>query len=373
MSLHAAGIKELLCAFDPCLPLSRAKTIPASWYFDDSLAALERRALFQITWQLVARAEQLEAVGAFVTADIAGEPIAVVRGDDGILRAFSNVCRHRAARVLEQEEGCASRLRCRYHGWTYDLRGQLRGTPEFEGVENFARGESGLPPLSVDSYGPWVFVKASNGNEKLADALAPLPTYLPQEATAGLEFVQRRAYDLDCNWKVYVDNYLDGGYHVNTVHPGLAGVIDYSGYRSELFASASVQLSPLRPPDPANAGVASVRSGDMAQYWWIFPNLMINAYQDVLDVNIIVPLGTERCRVIFDFYFSPRVDADARNQSMDVAEQVQREDMAICEEVQKGLRSSHYNTGRFSVKREATGYHFHQLLANRLGRAFGDH
>jgi choline monooxygenase len=155
---------------------------------------------------------------------------------------------------------------------------------------------------------------------------------------------------------------------VNTVHPGLAGVLDYSGYRSELFETTSVQLSPLKPAD-ATSPIASVRSGDQAQYWWVFPNLMINAYKNIMDVNIVMPLDAERCRVFFDFYFADEIDADSRGRSIAVADQVQREDMQICEEVQKGLRSANYATGRFSVRREATGYHFHRLIAGRLAGA----
>jgi choline monooxygenase len=180
--------------------------------------------------------------------------------------------------------------------------------------------------------------------------------------------VGRREYELACNWKVYVDNYLDGGYHVNTVHPGLAGVLDYSRYRTELHPCASVQVSPLKPADPG-AAVGGVRVGDVAQYWWLFPNFMLNLYQGVMDVNVVLPLGPERCRVIFDFYFAETEGETARafnRDSIAVADQIQREDVGICEEVQRGLGSRSFATGRFSVKREAAGYHFHQLLARKL-------
>ena len=117
-----------------------------------------------------------------------------------------------------------------------------------------------------------------------------------------MRFVERRSYELRCNWKVFVDNYLDGGYHVNTVHPGLAGALDYAHYRTEVFDKSSVQISPIKPSaDPA---VSKVRTGTHAYYWWIFPNFMLNFYQGLMDVNLVVPLGTDRCRVIFDLYFA---------------------------------------------------------------------
>jgi len=187
----------------------------------------------------------------------------------------------------------------------------------------------------------------------------------------GLRFVERRVYDLACNWKFYVDNYLDGGYHVNSVHPGLASVLDYSRYRTQTVATTSVQRSPLRPAEAGHA-VAAVRVGAEAQYWWVFPNFMLNLYDGVMDTNLVLPLTPDRCRVMFDFYFFETEGEAARQfmrDSIEVAERVQREDIAICEEVQRGLRSRSFDTGRFSVRREAAGYHFHQLLARRLRAA----
>jgi choline monooxygenase len=302
-----------------------------------------------------------------VTADIAGEPIVVVRDDKGVLRAFHNVCRHRAAQVINECEGRVTKLRCRYHGWTYDLAGRLRGTPEFDGVADFCKEEQGLVPLSVDTWGPLVFVHAGRAPEPLAEFLAPLPERTLSLALDHFKFVRRQEYTIECNWKVFVDNYQDGGYHVNIVHPGLAGALDYSQYRTEIFGNTTVQSSPIRPSDDPTVG--KVRTGDNAYYWWIFPNLMINIYQGVMDTNLVLPLGPDRCRVIFDYYFADTAGADAEkfiDNSIAVAHQVQLEDIGVCEEVQRGLKSRSFSTGRFSVKREAGGYHFHRLLARSL-------
>ncbi len=359
-------LEQLLRSFDADRPLARARTIPSAWYHDAELYDLERSKVFGNTWQLVARADQLMQPGDFVTADIAGEPILVVRDDQGVLRAFHNVCRHRAAQVINLPEGKVSKLRCRYHGWTYDLQGQLRGTPEFDGVQEFCKEEQGLVPLAVAAWGPFVFVHEGAPALSLEEYLAPLPEKSAGLGLEKLRFVGRREYDIACNWKVFVDNYQDGGYHVNTVHPGLAGALDYANYRTENFAHASVQISPLKPADSA---VGKVRSGSQAHYWWIFPNLMMNIYQGIMDTNVVLPLGTDRCRVIFDFYFAD-TEGEANQKfiadSIAVAHQVQLEDLGICAEVQKGLHSKSYDTGRFSVKRESGAYHFHQLLAKWL-------
>jgi choline monooxygenase len=369
----SSRLRNLLAPFDPDLPLERARTLPSAWYLDPEIYAAERRLVFGGTWQVAGRLADVAEAGSFLTTDIAGEPLLVIRGADGVLRAFYNVCRHRAAPLLTQASGKVTRLRCRYHGWTYDLSGRLRGTPEFDGVADFCREDQGLVNLAVATWGPYVWVHAGSQPQPLEQFLSPLPERIMAQTLASLRWVKRQEYDLACNWKVYVDNYLDGGYHINTVHPGLADVLDYSQYRTEVAGHTSVQISPLKPPEQsADTTVASVRTGGEAQYWWVFPNFMLNLYEGVMDTNLVLPLGPDRCRVIFDFYFAQTEgEAAARfmQESLAVAHQIQLEDIGICEEVQRGLGSRSYDTGRFSVRREAAGYHFHQLLARQLRQA----
>jgi choline monooxygenase len=369
-------LQQMLLQFDPERPLEQAATIPSSWYFDKDLYELERRAVFGDTWQLVGRMDQVAEPGSFFTTDVAGEPILVIHDDEGVLRAFYNVCRHRAARVALELEGQLKKLRCRYHGWTYDLAGRLRGTPEFEGVANFSRDENGLAPVTLAAWGPLVAVHLGQKPTALVEQLAPLTQRTAGLGLERLRFVERREYRLACNWKVYVDNFLDGGYHVNTIHPGLAGVLDYSQYRTEILGETSVQISPLKSASARSGGSAmgQVRAGEAAYYWWVFPNFMMNIYQGVMDTNLVLPLGPDACRVIFDFYFEQTEGAQAQEfigQSIEVADQIQQEDMGICEDVQKGLASRSFNVGRFSVRREKAGYYFHQLLARRLRQAAG--
>jgi choline monooxygenase len=368
--------RKILEGFDPTLPLERAHTIPSEWYFDPDIHEMERRAAFHGSWQLVGRIEQIASPGQYITADIAGEPVLVLRGSDGTLRAMSNVCRHRGSPLCSDPHGTASRLRCPYHGWTYDLAGRLIGTPEFDGVQDFSRDESGLPRFEVAEWGPFLFVHVLPATLSLRQSLAPLPDYEQVLQLPSLRFVHRKEYVLECNWKVFVDNYLDGGYHVNSVHPGLAGVLDYSRYRTELADRTNVQISPIKQPASGdNDTAAAVRQGDNAYYWWIFPNLMINCYSGVMDTNLVLPMGPQRCRVIFDFYFSHSEGPEAAayiEESIRVADQIQAEDVDICEKVQRGLRSRTYRTGRFSVRREGGGYHFHRLLAAELRAALTD-
>ena len=361
-----SSLADFLSEFDAGLPLARARSLPSPWYRDPRVEAMERDRVFGSSWQLVARGEQLERPGDFVTTEVAGEPLLVVRDDAGELRAFFNVCRHRAACVMTEPQGNARKLRCRYHGWTYDLRRpSCAALPEFEGVEDFRREEQGLVPVQVDRWGPLVFVHLGDAPTPLRDWLAPLPVEMG--ALEGLRFLERREYTLACNWKVFVDNYLDGGYHVNSVHPALGSVLQYSEYRTECFERTSLQSSPMRAGGDATA--AATRTGDRARYAWAFPNVMVNLYAGVMDTNVVLPLGPERCRVLIDFYFADLEGDGARRfaqESVELGHRIQLEDVGVCEDVQKGLGSRSYRTGRFSVRREVAIHHFHRLLASRL-------
>ncbi len=367
-----SALNEIIKAYDASSPLERARTIPAAWYTDRRVYELERRAVFGTTWQLAARVDQVRSAGDYVTGEIAGEPIVVIRGADGELRGFHNVCRHHAAAVLTAAQGHASVLRCPYHGWTYGLDGALRGVPEFEGVCDFDKGANGLVPLAVETWEQFVFVRLERSGPSVREFLREMA---PQVAKLGLgtfQHVERREYVLACNWKVFVDNYLDGGYHVPHIHKGLGSVLDYSRYTIENFEHFCLQSSPIEA-DKGDAATAAVRTGDMAYYYWVYPNFMLNWYEGVMDTNLALPLGVDRTRVIFDFYFT-RTDAESgeRNrQSIAVGERIQREDIDVCESVQRGLGSRTYDTGRLSVRREAGEHLFHRLLHGDLSRAAG--
>src|SRR5450432_2393070 len=357
-------VRTLLNLYNPNDPLDHASTIPSPWYFDQSIADLENAAVFGKSWQAVGRADQVQSAGQFFTADIAGDPIVVVRGEDSQLRAFYNVCRHHAAAVVPEAQGCAKQFRCPYHGWTYGIDGALKGMVEFDGVCNFDRADNGLVPLRVDSWENFVFVNLHPHAMPLREFLGAVPGLVtPLDIGNKLHFFDRRIYTLNCNWKVYVDNYLDGGYHVPHAHKGLSSVIEYTKYTIENFERACLQSSPLSSDANTTTGVAATRQG-RAFYLWIYPNFMINAYEGVMDTNLVVPLDADKCAVIFYYYFadtSPAAESYNR-ESIAVSEKVQDEDMAICDAVQRGLHSRAYVAGRLSVRREAGEHLFHRLL-----------
>ncbi len=305
---------------------------------------------------------------AYLTAHVAGEPIVVVRGADGVLRAFFNVCRHHAAAVMTEPCGVAQRLKCPYHGWTYGLDGAFRSAPEWTGVKSFDPSENSLVPVHVATWEHFVFVHLDQNPLPLTDFLGDLVAQVAPLGLGGLTFCERRSWDLDCNWKVFVDNYLDGGYHVPFLHKGLNSILDFDAYAIETFGRVCLQKSPISASG-GEAMTASVRKGQ-ALYYWLYPNLMLNWYEGYLDTNLVIPLGVDKMRVVFDFYFAdvgPEA-AERNRRSMDVSERIQDEDHAICESVQRGLASRAYKRGRLSVRREAGEHLFHKLLHHDLAR-----
>lgn len=146
-------LETIIESYDARAQLEQASTIPASWYTDERLFDLEKQTVFSRSWQVVARLNQLRAAGDYVTTEVAGEPIVVVRGSDNVVRGFFNVCRHHAAAVMTEAEGRAHQMRCPYHGWTYSLEGELKGTPDFNDVRNFDRAKNGLAPIEIAIWG----------------------------------------------------------------------------------------------------------------------------------------------------------------------------------------------------------------------------
>jgi len=366
-----SSLKQIIDSYDSNASLDHAFTIPASWYTNLELYQLELKSVFAHSWQMAARGDQVSQPGQYVTADVAGEPIVIVRGNDNVLRGFFNVCRHHAAAVLTETEGTAAQLRCPYHGWTYSLAGELKGTPDFAGVCDFERSQSGLLPVPTAVWEQWVFVRtgergkaAPSFNDFLsADLIAQIQPLNMQ----SLHWFERRHYYFDCNWKVFVDNYLDGGYHVPHLHKGLDSVLDYSNYKIENGERFCLQWSPIVTAG-AEAETGAVRKGQRALYYWLYPNFMINWYEGAIDTNLVIPRGVDKTEVVFDFYFADvsKAALERNLRSIAVGQRIQDEDTEICKSVQRGLNSRAYSVGRLSVRREAGEHLFHRLLAADL-------
>jgi choline monooxygenase len=347
--------------------LPHASTLPARWYTDPAALLRENTLLFGRTWQLAGRTAQVANPGDYFTVEVAGEPLIVVRDGKGELRALSAVCRHRAGPVA-RGSGHRPSFQCGYHGWTYDLDGSLLAAPEFEGVEDFDRAAVRLPGVRVAIWGPFVFVNLDEQAPPLEGWMPELVSRTSRFPLKHLRLAERREYVVGCNWKVYVDNYLEG-YHIPIVHPGLFRELDYPNYRTETFQHVSLQLAPLRRGGRDRVYGPSLEQAGEALYFWVFPNLTLSFYPDHLSTTLVMPLGPDQTLTVFEWLMDEGVrtaEGETVRRAVDFSDEIQREDIAICEAVQKGLRSRFYERGRFSLRRESGVHHFHRLLMRFL-------
>jgi choline monooxygenase len=356
-------------AFSIDSDIARAWTLPSSLYTAPDVFEAEKERIFGRTWQVVGHCDQVANPGDYFTTELVGEPLLIVRGSGGELRGFYNVCRHRAG---PPAEGCGSRrlFRCGYHGWTYGLDGALISATEIEGVEGFRPEDFALAPVRVEEWFNFIFVNLDTDARPLRESLGELPKQAGKFPIAGMRRFERRTYEMNCNWKTYVDNYLEG-YHLPSVHPGLNRELDYNAYTVEPHAEPPSQyvrqFSPIRGEqagDTTARRYAEGREDLTTDYFWIFPNWMLNCYPDNVSLNIVLPLAPERSLAIFEWYLPEREHGSAAAKaSVEFSEQIQIEDVGICEIVQKNLRSRSYSRGRFSVKQEKGVHAFHRMYA----------
>ncbi len=352
--------QDLIRAFDPTVPIDEAGTPPKGWYLDPALHEHERTALFARSWLPGCRAAEVAEPGDYVSGTLFGNPYVVVRGTDGRLRAFHNVCGHHGAEVARGAGRCAE-LRCGYHGWTYRLDGELSRVPDAGRLAGFDRRGLGLRPMAVSSWGPLVFVRPAGaaGARDLAGDLDTLRPRLDPAELAGLTWVARREYVLGCNWKVFVENSLDGGYHVPHVHPRLGDGLAMREYATHVLPRTAVQVCAAAGED--------ARLGAEVVYGWLFPNLFLNRYGDMLDTNTVLPLTVDSCLVVFDWFHAGSAAGAAVASAIAESDEVQREDVLVCESVQRGLGSMAYDRGRYSPAHERAVHAFHTLLREELG------
>jgi len=353
--------------------VARAWTLPSHLYTEPDTFAAEKERIFARTWQVVGHCDRVADSGDYFTTELVGEPLLIVRGADGKLRGFYNVCRHRAG---PPAEGCGSRkvFRCGYHGWTYGLDGSLISATEIEGVEGFCPEDFALAPVRVEEWFNFIFVNLDRDAKPLHECLGELPRQAEKFSFAGMKLFERRSYEMACNWKTYVDNYLEG-YHLPSVHPGLNRELDYNAYVVEPHAEYVRQFSPIRgaqPGDTTPRRYTESREDLTTDYFWIFPNWMLNCYPDNISLNIVLPVAPERSLAVFEWYL-PEKDhgKPAAKASVEFSDRIQIEDVGICEKVQKNLRSRSYSRGRFSVKQEKGVHAFHRMYVRWMNLETG--
>ncbi|WP_339915407.1 SRPBCC family protein [uncultured Brevundimonas sp.] len=314
-------------------------TLPAHLYGDPEAWAREREGVFRRAWLFIGHEAEAADPGDWIATDMAGLRLVVVRGADGTLRAFHNVCRHRAGPLVTGERGrCDGELVCAYHGWRYALDGRLRAATGFGAAEGFDPREFGLFPLRLETWSGLVFVNTDPEAGPLSDLVAPLEALLDERGLTIAPPALRRSHDLDCDWKVYAENYLEG-YHIGAVHPMLADELGGADYRVRIDDDLVVQ------------DAVGVNDGPQAGVWgWLWPNLGINVYRDSAMIERITPTGPGRTRL--DYLFLHDGGAAALGEVLSASDRLTAEDATICEAVQRNLSAGAYDRGILSPKHE---------------------
>lgn len=321
--------------FDACV-----ETLPASAYRDPALWLQERARIFARSWQYVGHERALAEPGAWVADTVAGYPLIAVRGKDGVLRGFHNVCRHRAGPLTQGAAGkCEGLLTCRYHGWTYTLDGRLRAARDFGPSRGFDPREFGLFPVRLETWRGLVFAAIDAGIAPLAEVLAPVEARLKGADWSGLTVAATRHHRLACNWKTYVENYLEG-YHVPLIHPGLDAEIDSSRYSVTMDRHIAIHEAPQRKPDAVYEGL----------WAWAWPNNAFNVYGSGLMFERMSPLGHDRTQLDY-IYLTPE-GTGVSDETMAMSDAVLAEDLWVVERVQENLNAGVYQTGRLSSRHE---------------------
>jgi choline monooxygenase len=329
-------------------------SLPWSWYFDPEILRLEQDAIFRRSWQYVGHLGQVAEPGSFFAGRAGDVPVVVTRASDGELRAFLNVCRHRGS-VIVEGEGKRASLQCPYHAWTYGLDGSLRAAPRSD--ETAPREELGLAPLRVAEWGPFVFVNPEADGPSLEDTLGELWSALP---TDGLAFHHRVEYALESNWKVACENYLEC-YHCAVAHPGFSAVIDVSEdeYLLQRHSWHMSQYAHVKNDGDARG-----------EFHFVWPNLKVNVYpgRPNLSIGPVWPEGPERSLGFLDYFFAPDEDESWIRDLLELDDQVGREDTALVERVQRGVRSGVLTEGRLLGESEQLIAHFDDLVREALAK-----
>ena len=338
----------------------RNKTITSSWYSDEKILKIEKENIFSKSWHLLGSIDRIPNKGDYLIKTINKQPIVVIKDKVGEINVFYNVCQHRGC-VLLEKDGNSKLIKCGYHGWVYELNGELKAARGFD-KEDLDFEELNLKSIEHYIWMNQIFVKLQSDCNNLPKTLKEIENIISPIKFDNYLFHLRKSYEIKCNWKVYMDNYLEG-FHIPLVHPKLNRVINYKSYSTEIFDNFSLQWchinaesSPYKKTDDASK----------AYYFTLFPNILFNIAPGRLQTNIIEPINASSCNVYFDYYFENEEDLESIQEDISFSEEVQNEDINICERIQIGLESDGFDHGIFSKKYETGVSHFQSYIDKKI-------
>ena len=375
VQITAEEARRVRMGWDP--DPARAHSLNAEAYTDPRWHGIDREAIIAKTWQWLCHAEKLRAPGSYVTAEIAGRPVCAVRDSNGELRAFYNVCKHRAHELL-RGEGEVTRIMCPYHAWVYDLTGQLRRAPETENLVDFSPADICLDQVRIEEFCGFVYLNLDPDAAPLADVTGDLATEIRHWAPDidRLTFAHRLTYDIKSNWKNVVDNFLEC-YHCPTAHKDFCTLVDMDTYKVTTHGIYSSHMAEAGKQSNSAYAVDNATVKDHA-VWWLWPNTCIMRYPGRGNMIImhIVPVAHDRTFETYDFFLEePTPNAAELDAIRYIDDVLQVEDIGLVESVQRGMATPAFTQGRIvhdpagSGKSEHAVHHFHGLVLDAYSAA----
>lgn len=338
--------------------IRKAETLPSRYYTDSEMFET-LLSTFGEHWHFAAHRNQL--FSAYPIDNPLKEPMLLTIEDDDI-HCLSNVCTHRGMLICSESNEKARRLKCPYHGRTFDLKGQFRSMPEFSEVENFPTEADNLQSFPLAEWKGLLFNTISGDNfDSFIQAVEDRVGWMDIDNFTHDE-TRHREYTIASNWALYVDNYLEG-FHIPFVHGDLHQVLDYDEYSTELFDGGVLQIGIANDGEPCfelPEGHPDFGQRIAAYYYWLFPGLMLNFYPWGLSVNLVIPEAVNLTRIVYHGFVG---DASMLGQGAGGdLDKVEAEDQFVVEGCQKGVSSVAYERGRYSPTKETGVHHFHRIL-----------
>jgi choline monooxygenase len=329
--------------------------LPPDLYASSVIYGQERVSIFRRRWQMLGPVARLAEPGRYLAVDVAGFKLFALRGSDGILRGFHNVCRHRGARLLPDGAGRCQILRCPYHNWVYEQDGRLRQAPAFGEPQDLTQRDWPLESVALDEWRGLLFACIAP-ETSLMEQLGDLPEELADHPIETYAASEQRRFEMHCNWKTYTDNFVEG-YHIPGIHPGFMKVIEFAQF--ETVARHGL----VRMTSPQKGG--SIYGG---KWLWMWPNWTLSVFPGGMNTSRINPIAVDRTELIYDFYFADITEASAasRRHTIEVNCGIVREDFEICEGTQQNYASGAYRPGPLSPRHERSVVYFQSLVRAAL-------
>lgn len=368
---------RISAGYDPNPALSMS--LHADAYTDPRWFAVDQKVIFARTWQWLCHVEQLRHPGSYMTGTVAGLPVVAVRDEDGTLRAFYNVCKHRAHELLSGS-GVRRSIVCPYHAWNFDLSGRLRRARNTGGMPGFDPSAVRLDQVQVTEFGGMVYVNLDPEAAPLAEQAGDLEAEIQARApdVAGLTLARRLTYDIASNWKNVVDNFLEC-YHCHVAHKDFVSLVDMSTYEVTTYGIYSSHMAKAGTSENSAYDVSGATVTEHA-VWWLWPNTCLLRYPGRGNFMVlqIIPDGPGRTRETWDFYLETAEPDEAELDSIRYIDEVlQKEDIALVESVQRGMSTPAFTQGKIVYDPGGSGlsehavHHFHGLVLDAYRRELG--